>query len=113
MKMKRPPSEANSGTIAAAVTLENGLDFITKRTVGELAVGRLGGVVVTAAGHFEHLANATHTVPGGGMDVLDHGSEFGWGLVPRMTAAFFKMSFSWRRRVSSRRRASSCRAGWR
>lgn len=54
--------------MATAVALENDLEPFPEHTVGELGMVRLGSVLVTAAGHAQNLANAPHTVAGGGMD---------------------------------------------
>ena len=67
-------------------------------------------MVVAAARHAEHLADRAERVSGGTLNLVDHGAESGRGLVPRMTAAFFKMSFSILRRASSRRIARSSSA---
>ena len=45
------------------------------------------------------------------VDAFNHFPELSWGLVPRMTVAFFKMSFSWRRRVTSRHRLRTVSPG--
>ncbi|MDH4444093.1 MAG: hypothetical protein QE267_03080, partial [Akkermansiaceae bacterium] len=58
-----------------------------------------------AAGDAEGGADRSDAMAGGLVDVIDHLPELSWGLVPRMTAAFFKMSFSCLRREFSRRRA--------
>jgi hypothetical protein len=51
-------------------------------------------MVEAAARHLEAGADLTDAMAGGLADVLDHLAEFAGGLVPRMTAAIFKMSFS-------------------
>ena len=91
--------------VTAAVALENALDFHADRFVGRLHGSGGGGVIVAAPGNAEGGADPSDALAGGLVDVADHFAKLGWGLVPRMTAAFFKMSFSWRRRAISRRRA--------
>jgi hypothetical protein len=89
--------------VAAAMALEDGLDAVADVAVGQLGGGGRGGVIVAAAGDAEHATDASDSLSGGG-------AEVGWGLVPRMIAAFFKMSFSALRRASSRRSARSSSA---
>ena len=64
-------------------------------------------MIEAAARHLEAGTDLPDARAGGLPDIVDHLSELEGSLVPRMTAAFFKMSFSWRRRVFSRRRARS------
>ena len=78
--------------------------------VCELAGGGVSCVVVAAAGDAEGGADLPDSVAGGGVNVSDHFPKFGGVLVPRMTAAFFKMSFSTLRSEFSRRRARSSSA---
>ena len=51
-------------------------------------------MVVAAAGHLESLADAPHAVARALGNGVCHLEELSGGLVPRMIAAFFKMSFS-------------------
>src|SRR5690606_13278060 len=90
--------------VAAAVAVEDCLDHVAELLVGALRGGGPGGVVVAAAGDTKDGANRADAISGGIMDFPDHFPELGWGLVPNMTAAFFKMSFSILRRAFSRRR---------
>jgi len=90
--------------IAAAVALENLLDHLPYLLVGELGGCGLSGMVVAASGHLESDTDPADCAAGGMADLLDHFPELGWGLVPRITAAFFKMSFSSLRTAFSRRR---------
>jgi len=80
--------------VASAVAPEDGLDEFTKMHVGDLSHGGGGGVVEAAAGFLEDRAHLANTAAGLLRDELDHRPAPGWGLVPRMTAVFFKMSFS-------------------
>ena len=66
----------------------------------------MSGVVVASVGDTEGDADLTHSVAGGGVNAGDHLPKFAGVLVPRMTAAFFKISFSTLRREFSRRRAN-------
>ena len=88
------PESKGALSPAAAVAFENHLDEFADVLVGLLRRGGLGGVVVAAAGHSQDVTDRADAVAGGLADVVNHFAELGWGLVPRMTAAFFKMSFS-------------------
>ena len=76
----------------------------------ELASGEVSGVLVAAAGHTEGDADLTDSVAGGGVSADDHLPKFAGVLVPRMTAAFFKISFSTLKSKFSRRRGYSSSA---
>ena len=92
--------------IAAAMVLEDGFDQVADPAVLGLGGRGRGGVIEAAAGHLEAGADWTDAIAGGLPDIVDHLAELEGSLVvPRMTAAFFKMSFSWRRRRFSWRRA--------
>ena len=69
-----------------------------------------GGVVEVAARHLEAGADGPDAIAGGLVNVVDHLAELQGSLVPRITAASFKMLFSWRSKVASRRRARSSSA---
>lgn len=90
--------------VAAAVPLENGFDVLADLLVCALGEGGCRGVIVAAAGDLESGTDRTDAMAAGVVDVPDHFAELGRSLVPRMTAAFFKMSFSILRRAFSRRR---------
>ena len=101
-----PRSERSSAeaavAVASAVAPEDGLDQVAKAGVGDLRRGGCGGVVEAAAGLAEHGTDLADAAAGFLGDELDHRAAPGWGLVPRMTAAFFKMSFSSLRLAISR-----------
>jgi len=88
---------------SSAVAPEDGLDQVAKVSVGNLPRGGGRRVVEAAAGLAEHGADLADTAAGFLRDELDHRAAPGWGLVPKMTAAFFKMSFSNLRLAISRR----------
>jgi hypothetical protein len=90
--------------VTAAVMSEDSFDFRTDLLVGRLGGRGFGCVVIAASRDAEGGADEADAVAGGLVDFADHFSKPGWGLVPRMTAAFFKISFSALRRASSRRR---------
>jgi len=58
-------------------------------------------VVVAASGNVKDGTNPPDAVACGLVNVADHFSELGWVLVPRIIAAFFKMSFFTLSRVLS------------
>jgi hypothetical protein len=92
------------------VAPEDSLDEVADVGVGDLGHGGCAGVVKAAASLAEHFTNLAHTGSGFPGYELDHRAAPGWGLVPRMTAAFFKMSFSSLRLATSRRSRRSTTA---
>ena len=80
--------------IASAVEEKDGLDEAAEGVVGELGLGGLSGVVKAAAGQAESGADLANTGAGILGEQSDQGASGYWVLRPRMTAAFFKMSFS-------------------
>lgn len=62
--------------------------------VGKLGGGGFGGGVIAAAGKFENFADPANAGSGFLAHRVDHFAPFLRGFRPRMTAAFFKMSFS-------------------
>jgi len=93
--------------VAPPMALEDGLDQIPDAGVGELGRGGCAGVIEAAAGMAEHRAYLADAAAGFLSNGLDHRAAAGWGRVPRMTAAFFKMSFSSLRLAISRRSLGS------
>ena len=73
--------------VAAAMIIEDGLNLVAHLLIGALPGGGLCSVIVSAAGHFQGGSSGEDAVPGA---LVDHFAELGWGLVPRMTAAFLK-----------------------
>src|SRR5688500_12505172 len=91
---------------------EDRLDQVPQASIGELGRGGCGSVVEAAASLPKRLTDFSNTAASLLREELDHRPSPAWGLVPRMTAAFFKMSFSSLRLVFSRRkRRSSSAAG--
>jgi hypothetical protein len=80
--------------VASAVVEEDGLDAAAEGVVGELGLGGLSGVVKAAARQVESGADLANTGAGVLGEQSDQGASGYWVLRPRMTAAFFKMSFS-------------------
>ncbi len=68
----------------------SGFEFIIRTLRG----GAFSGMEVAAARHFQHGADDPERVAGGLADGVHHFPELDGSLVPRMSAAFFKMSFS-------------------
>ena len=94
--------------VAAAVAFEDGFNERAKLGVGALGGSRCGGVIEAAARQFQGGTHRPHTAAGLPGDLGDHRASGERGLVPRMMAAFFKMSFSSLRWEFSRRsRANS------
>ena len=83
---------------------KHGLNEIANPRIGYLDRGGCGGVIEAAAGFSKYGANPADTASGFLNKKLDHRAAPSWVLVPRITAAFFKMSFSSLRLVTSRRR---------
>ena len=71
------------------MALKYPLDFQAELFVGILHGSGFGSVIVAAPGNAEGGADPTNTMAGGLVNIADHFPELGWGLVPRMTAAFF------------------------
>ena len=90
--------------LARTLTSKNRLDLITKFPVTELPGRRSGCVIVAAARKFQGGANPANAVASLLVDGHDHFPDLDWGVVPRISAAFFKMSFS------TFRLATSCRS---
>ena len=80
--------------IASAVEEKDGLDEAAEGVVGELGLGGLSGVVKAAARQAESGTDPADTGAGLFGEQSDQGASGYWVLRPRMTAAFFKMSFS-------------------
>ncbi len=91
-------------TVATAMLPEDGFNSGSEFLIRTLRSGGFSGMVVAAARHFQHGADDPEGVAGGLADGVHHFPELDGSLVPRMTAAFFKMSFSiWRWALSRRR----------
>ena len=83
--------------VTPPVLEEDALDRLANLAVSELCRGRPGRMVVRAARQAQGRADAPDGRPRAVSDGDDHFPDLGLGLVPRITAAFFKMSFSsWR-----------------
>lgn len=91
-------------SIASAVAAKSGLDQIAQGGIGELRLGGSRRVVKAAARQVENRADQTDAGPGLLGDKGNHRAGGCRVLEPRMTAAFFKMSFSSLSWVSSRRK---------
>ena len=92
-------------SITATMMSEYHLNQIPDLLIRLLRWCGLGSVVIAAARNAQRITNGADTMAGGLANFLDHFAELCWGLEPRIIAAFFKMSFSCRRRAFSRRRA--------
>ncbi len=91
--------------IAMKVTVKDLFDLIANFLIGAFCRCGRGRVVVAAARKIEDFADRTDPVTGGCMNDVDHFAELAGLLVPRITAAFFKMSFSMRNWAFSLRSA--------
>ena len=101
-------ADAPVAVAAAAAAFEDGFNQRAKLGVRALGGSRYGGVVEAAAGQFQGGAYCPHAAAGLLGDEGNHRAGGNRGLVPRMMAAFFKMSFSNLRWETSRRsRANS------
>jgi hypothetical protein len=73
------------------------------RTIFGLKQSGFSGVIVATTRDLKNGTNTSNAMAGALMDYGDHRSELLWALVPRMIAAFFKISFSCLSKASSRR----------
>lgn len=92
-------------TIAAAVMSKDPFDSLSDVPVGEFRHCGRGRVVVAAPGKLQHFADRANAVSSIEVDPGYHFAELCGLLVPRIIAAFFKMSFSMRSWAFSRRSA--------
>src|SRR5690606_6498754 len=88
--------------VATKVLAKNLLNSIADDAVARYGRGRGGGMVIAAPGNAENFADWSDRVPGVTVDLIDHFAELCGLLVPRIIAAFFKMSFSMRSWAFSR-----------
>jgi hypothetical protein len=80
--------------VTAEVGSENGFDDPSCLFIGSLCGGGPRGVIVTISWHRQGGTDDPDGQPGGPAQIMDHLMELAGPLVTRMTAAFFKMSFS-------------------
>ena len=91
--------------VAASVMSEDPFNPLPNVLVGEFRSRGRGRVVVAAPGKLKHFADRANAVSGVEVDPGYHFAELCGLLVPRIIAAFFKMSFSMRSWAFSRRSA--------
>ncbi|MGK0189487.1 MAG: hypothetical protein ACI9R3_005304 [Verrucomicrobiales bacterium] len=95
--------------VSLAIACENFLDEIANLMVGNLHERFLRGMIEAAAWHAEGTTNFSDTASSFSLNTENHIAALDWGLllVPRITAAFFKLSFSSLRWATSRRNQSN------
>jgi hypothetical protein len=96
--------------VAPSMMVKYSADGLTHLGIATLALSWDGGMVVAAAWYLKAAADLAQAVTCTLRNDMDHPAELCWGLLPRIIAAFFKMSFSAWRRAFSRRNARKASA---
>ena len=87
-------SDDTSVTVTSFVFSEYDFDDLNKLCIADLTGRGLGGMVMAAAWNLEDLAYTPNAVAATFLYALNHLTKLFGICVPRMIAAFFKMSFS-------------------